>query len=86
MSDANKNLEIKARRALKPPFTHERGYIYDANGDMVADNGGLRVRGWGRLGELEDGAEIQDAIGDRIAEILTQNWDYHPSPKPKYRR
>ena len=76
MSDHRiKPFEVQARRALKPPFTYHAGYIHDADGHMVADESGHRIRGWGRLGAMEDGAEVQDAIGQRIAEILTKYWN-----------
>lgn len=73
--DTNRNLEIRARRALVPPFSYSGGYVYDANGHMVADQAALRVRGWGRFGKEEDGAELQDAVGERIAKVLTDNWN-----------
>ena len=76
MSDHRiKPLEVQARRELKPPFTYLAGYIWDAEGEMVADESGHRIRGWGRLGYLENGAEVQDAIGERIAGILTEHWN-----------
>ncbi len=76
MSDHRiKDVEVRARRALKPPFTHRAGYIHDANGNMVSDEYGQRIRGWGRLGQEPDGADLQDAIGDRIAKILTEYWN-----------
>lgn len=74
--DPSKNLDIQAMRQLKPPFTYERGYIWDSEANMVADSQhSLRIRGWGKLGKLENGAEIQDAIGERIARILTEHWN-----------
>jgi len=47
---------------------------------MVADDGGSqdslsRVRGWGKLGKLPNGAEVQDAIGEIIAEALNQYFE-----------
>ena len=73
----------KAMQLLKPPFSYDMGYIWDSAKDqnMVADEGECeigtiaRLRGWGRLGYLPDGAEIQDAIGEIIAEALNQYFD-----------
>jgi len=70
--DLKKNLDIKARNSLKRPFSYQHGYIYDANGDVVSDEHGSRIRGWGRL---QGDAELQDAIGERIAKILTEHWN-----------
>lgn len=71
--------DSRLKALYKPPFKHDHGYIFDANGNMVSDQSGgehiARVRGWGRLGAYEDGAALQDAIGDRIAKILTKEWD-----------
>ena len=68
----------KAMELLKPPFKSKCGYIFDSaeKQNTVADDGDCelgtmaRLRGWGRLGYLPDGEEIQDAIGEIIAEAL----------------
>ena len=74
----------KALELLKPPFKFECGYIFDSakNENMVCDDGGeielgaiARLRGWGRLGKLDDGEQVQDAIGEVIAEALNQYFD-----------
>ncbi|HMW48798.1 MAG TPA: hypothetical protein PK011_02690 [Marinagarivorans sp.] len=77
-SDAKK----QALEILKPPFKFCCGYIFDSaeQTNMVADDGGSpdslsRVRGWGRLGKLPNGAEVQDAIGEIIAEALNQYFE-----------
>jgi hypothetical protein len=62
------------------PFTFQHGYIYDAVGNMVADNEGqdvaARIRGWGRISYLGDDTEtIQDMVGTLFAEALTKFWD-----------
>jgi hypothetical protein len=70
----------KAIEILSPPFNYHMGYIWDGAKDqnMVSDEGDCeigtiaRLRGWGRLGKIEDGSEIQDAIGEIIAEALNQ--------------
>lgn len=74
----------KALQLLKPPFKAEDGYIFDSaepNRNMVADDGEIelgtiaRLRGWGRLGYLDNGEQVQDAIGEVIAEALNQYFE-----------
>lgn len=73
----------KAIALLKPPFKMVCGYIYDSADDqnMVADDGDCeigtiaRLRGWGRLGSLPDGSEIQDAIGEVIVQALNEYFE-----------
>lgn len=67
-----------------PPFRFEHGYIFDSRNHMVADNGPIcdgpsvegavaaRVRGWGKLGYLPNGAELQDEIGQMMADALNE--------------
>lgn len=73
-----------------PPFRYEHGYIFDANGHMVADDCGeqpgvaTRVRGWGRIGYMKDAESLQDEVGALIAEILTAHWGRAPAaPVPQ---
>ena len=70
-------LRVKALRLYKPPFRCARGYIYDKENQMVADESGhiLRVRGWGRIGYMENPEQLQDAVGEIIAEALTDYWE-----------
>lgn len=73
----------KAIGLLKPPFKFDNGYIFDGSKarNMVCDEGECelgtiaRLRGWGRLGNLPDGGEIQDAVGEVIAEALNQYFE-----------
>ncbi len=81
--------EKEAMELYKPPFKHMHGYIFDADNNMVADDNDTlhrelsegnkfaiqRVRGWGRLGYLENPGQKQDKIGDIIAKALTEYWD-----------
>lgn len=67
--------------SYKPPFTHSHGYIFDADGNMVADESSgsdgahfLRIRGWGKISYFKCPEEFQDAIANRIAKILTKHW------------
>jgi len=65
----------RAKDYLKPPFRYRVGYIYDANDKMVADQDGRRVRGWGRIQYQPEPEQLQDAIGERVARILSEHWD-----------
>lgn len=65
----------------KSPFRYVRGYIYDSTGEVVADSGDIgegkdliaaRVRGWGRIGYMDNAEEIQDEMGVVMAEALTE--------------
>lgn len=85
MSD---ELRDRARKLFKAPFKYVSGYIWDNDGEMLADNhvkyeaetqgATLRVRGWGRLGYIaKSPAEVealQDAYGELIAEALTAHF------------
>ena len=77
-----------AMAVYKPPFKYKYGYIYDSQNLMVADDGGIgkeepgvegavaaRVRGWGRLGYLPNGAELQDEIGHMMADALNKLYE-----------
>lgn len=71
------DLRDKAKELYKPPFRHDRGYIFDADSNMVADDAEaniMRVRGWGRIGYMEDPELLQDEVGVMIAEALTAYW------------
>ena len=75
-------MEGKALAIYKAPFTCHEGYIFDADGEMVVDNGGneqtmAQVRGWGRITYMENPEKLQDAVGDIIAKALTLYWDLH---------
>lgn len=80
----------KAAMAIyKPPFKFYRGYIHDSAGHMVADQDGLdgeveksvvaRVRGWGRIGYMPNPEELQDEVGQMMADALTAY--YAAAPK-----
>lgn len=65
--------EVKA--LYKPPFRHERGYIWDAEGNRVAgrDCDGY-LSGGRRISLMPDSSQLQDAVGDLIAKALTEYW------------
>lgn len=77
-------LKTKALELYKLPFRFDHGYIFDASGHTVADQGGAldgqlafmaQVRGWGRIGKLENAEAMQDKVGELIAEALTEYWE-----------
>jgi|GEM_PF-1646759 len=73
----------KAMELYKPPFKFMHGYIFDADHNMVSDNGDLedqaagvaRIRGWGRLSYMENPEQLQDAAGELFALALTRLWE-----------
>lgn len=74
-------LTQSALSLYRAPFRFHRGYIWDANNEMVADNFGqdfaLRIRGWGRISYLPTPGALQDKVGELIAEALTEYWMRH---------
>lgn len=86
-------LRARAISLYKPPFKFDFGYIWDADGQMVADqklneDGQiLRVRGWGRISYLENPEALQDEVGEIIAIALSDYWNRNieaaPAQEPK---
>lgn len=79
-------MRTAALALYKGPFRYSRGYIYDAGGEMVLDDGGVedrivRVRGWGRISYLPTPELLQDAVGVLIAEALTKFWQESQAPR-----
>lgn len=76
-------LRARAISLYKPPFKFDFGYIWDADGQMVADQNLnedgqiLRVRGWGRISYLENPEALQDEVGEVIALALSNYWNLH---------
>ncbi|WP_423933264.1 hypothetical protein [Comamonas sp. 23] len=82
-------LQKQALAVYLPPFQFSHGYVFDSAGRMVADEGreheldqlastvGMRIRGWGHLGKLKNGAAVQDTIGELAAEALNAFWKQH---------
>ena len=64
-----------------PPFRFSHGFIFDSKGEMVSDDtlegqdAIQRVRGWGRIGYMEEAEALQDEVGRIIAEALTDYWN-----------
>lgn len=93
VSDEIENLRDKAVSLYKPPFRFEHGYILDAESRIVADNdvedadgAALRVRGWGRIGHMENAEALQDEVGNVIALAMTEFWQqqYRAAAEPVY--
>jgi hypothetical protein len=82
-SDAPESVKLKttALALYAPPFCYKRGYIFDSKGNMVADDDGVesavitRIRGWGGISHLPQAAQLQDTIGEMVAQALTDYWD-----------
>lgn len=83
-------LREAAMALYTPPFRYEHGYIFDSQRHMVADNGPIdgpsvegavasRVRGWGRIGYMPNAAELQDEVGQMMAEALNALYQVPPS-------
>jgi len=80
----NPELRKRAFALYKPPFRFDAlgGYIWDANNEMIADQKDVEklnaavceVRGWGRMKYLVSPEELQDTVGELIAEALTDLW------------
>ena len=79
----NSRMRQECFKLYSPPFNYHRGYIWDSKGEMVCDDGGAvdsiaRIRGWGRLQYIQDGEfepeELQDCVGELVAEALTKLW------------
>ena len=68
----------------------KHGYIFDSQRHMVADNGPIcdgpsvegavasRVRGWGRIGYMPNAAELQDEVGQMMADALNALYQVPP--------
>jgi hypothetical protein len=76
----------KAAMAIyTPPFKFVHGYIYDSQHHVVADDDKVdgavasRVRGWGRIGYMPNPEQLQDEVGQMIADALTA---YYTTPQP----
>jgi len=77
-------LKQRAFDLYKPPFKFLHGYIFDSSGERVSDDGDIdvkkemiaaRVRGWGRIGYLPTPEQLQDQVGQMIADALTEYWN-----------
>lgn len=81
------DLRNKSIGLYTPPFRFEHGYIWDAKGQMVADNhvdgedAVLRVRGWGRICYMENPEALQDEVGNVIALAMTEFWERRKAEK-----
>jgi len=73
------DMRAEALNLYVSPFRYKHGFIWDANENMVGDQPGqdtaLRIRGWGRIGYMQNAERLQDAVGEIIAEALTEFWE-----------
>ena len=81
---ASEPISERAFALYRPPFRYDgHGYLWDANGEMVADDRPEspsaigRIRGWGRIGYLKEPEKLQDMVGHLIAQALTEFWQKH---------
>jgi predicted transposase YbfD/YdcC len=76
-------LDPAALELYEAPFRFDRGYIWDAKNNMVADDDAqdvaLRVRGWGHISYMKNAEALQDEIGKHIAAALTEHWKMNNS-------
>ncbi len=64
----------------KPPFRYDSTYIWDAKHEMVMNvnetsESELVLRGWGRVGGMENAEALHDEVGKHIAKALTEYWE-----------
>jgi hypothetical protein len=92
-AELNMKLKPEALALYKPPFKFDRGYIFDADSNIASDDGDMtgnlnvaaRVRGWGRIQSKPEAADLQDAVGELIAQALTEFWERHQTENQKLR-
>jgi hypothetical protein len=77
------DLKARALALYQGPFRYDKlgGYVWDARHEMVLDNRVkhpavevARIRGWGRIGYMADPHALQDAVGELVAQALTEFW------------
>jgi hypothetical protein len=80
----NEELKKTALALYKPPFRYSHGFIWDADNRMVADHpaegAALRIRGWGYIQYKPEPEQLQDAMGELIAQAMTEMWGREPIP------
>lgn len=80
-----------AMSLFSAPFKFQAGYVFDASSHMVADDGHIdeqiniiaaRIRGWGRIGYMDNpegrAAALQDEVGAIVVDALNAYWELHP--------
>jgi len=95
MAETNTKADDLRKRVLalyEPPFKFDGiSYVWDANGEMVLDGKDDRekadlrgpivlVRGWGRISYMADPEGLHTAVGELIAEALTEYWERRKEP------
>jgi hypothetical protein len=75
------DLKTRALELYTPPFRYKNGYIFDSQDNMVADDDNVetsvvtRIRGWGRISYMSQAPQLQDKLGEMVAEALTDYWN-----------
>lgn len=67
-------IKIRGEVAIKFPLQIHNGWVSDANGNHVLD-----IRGWGHLqyADNNQGAEIQDSIGEWVVKSLNEAYEQY---------
>jgi hypothetical protein len=71
-----------ALNLYEPPFNYHCTYIFDAKHRMVMNVDELKeseliLRGWGRIQYEHNPKELHDAVGQHVANALTEYWEKH---------
>ncbi len=79
------DLRQRALALYTPPFRYQHGFIFDSAHQVAADDpaergAAGRVRGWGRIQQMPDGAKLQDEFGKVLVDALDM---YYASKVPK---
>lgn len=75
-----------ALKLYRAPFRNECGYIWDADGHVVCDDdsehtgAAVRIRGWGRIQYKANPEGLHDAMGELVAQALTEFWNRRAAP------
>ncbi len=62
--------EMLSKFAYPATFDEIGGYIFDANNQMMGE-----VRAWGKLQYFPNGEQLQDALGQFIADAINEKWE-----------
>jgi hypothetical protein len=77
------DLKTRALELYTPPFRYSNGYVFDSQNNMVADDDNVetsvvtRIRGWGKISYMTQAPQLQDKLGEMVAEALTDYWNKH---------
>ncbi len=84
------NIREQALALYRAPFHYNRGYIWDSTGKMVSDDDGVdavqRVRGWGHISKHDNAEQLQDEVGEIIAEALNAFYETEEELRLRFER